>query len=218
MTPSSSRAASRCRSSSGRSTARIILPKSFGLPRFVSRLTTTCRTVSSSASPLAYASEPNWRSARTRTPRVAPEAAYRWRITNNEEQHGFCGRRAHFAFGLGRGVRPVSQPNSARRRRQRHTATRRFPLPQPHQSSASYRRAGSRRGTDGLLMDRLLRRRRLRRLLRLDLYRLRYDRLGVAEPEPRGGDGRRLRRLQLSGEPEFRARRGRRLPRQSQLG
>ena len=74
----------------------------------------------------------------------------------------------------------------------------------PDQSSASCRRARSRRGADGLLLDRLLCRRRLRRLLRLDLYRVRHDRLGVAEPEPRGCDGRRLRRLQLSGEPEFR--------------
>src|SRR6516164_7854146 len=41
---------------------------------------------------------------------------------------------------------------------------------------------------------------------------------GVAEREPRGCDGRRLRRLQLSGEPEFRPRPGRRLSRQSQLG
>ena len=97
-----------------------------------------------------------------------------------------------------------SPPNSGRRRRQRHTATRRFSLPQPDQSSAGCRRARSRRGADGLLLDRLLCRRRLRRLLRLDLCRVRHDRLGVAEPELRGCDGRRLRRLQLSGEPEFR--------------
>src|SRR4029077_5693114 len=148
-----------------------------GFPRFMSRLTTTCRIVSSSASPLVHASEPNSRPAPTLTPRVAPESAYRWRITN-EEQHGFCGRRAHFAFGLGRGVRPVS-PNSGRRRRQRHTATRGFSLPQPNQSSASCRRARSRRGADGLLMDRLLRRRRLRRLPRRHLSR--------SPPAPSGG-------------------------------
>ena len=107
-----------------------------------------------------------------------------------------------FAWGAAFAQSPSQIPVGAGANVTRQPAGSRFRS--PDQSSASCRRARSRRGADGLLLDRLLCRRRLRRLLRLDLYRVRHDRLGVAEPEPRGCDGRRLRRLQLSGEPEFR--------------
>ena len=81
-----------------------------------------------------------------------------------------------FAWGAAFAQSPSQIPVGAGTNVTRQPAGSRFRTPQ---SSASCRRAS---GAIGLLLDRPLRRRRLRRLLRLDLYRVRHDRLGVAEP------------------------------------